>query len=158
MAARDDVQDALLVRHPRHRQGERRVDVADEEVHLVALDELARLLHGGAGLSARRVLDEQLHLAAEDPTFGVDLLDGELGTDELVLPQGRVGSRERVVEADLDRLLAARLDDGRGEERGARGRRGLDDGPPRHRGRSARLLHRVLSLAVAASVSWNWRA
>ena len=75
VAAGDDVQDVLLVRHLGHRERQRRVDVAEQEVDLVALDQLARLLHRGAGVAAGRVLDQQLDLAAEDAALGVDLLD-----------------------------------------------------------------------------------
>jgi len=44
------------------------------EVHLIAIDELAGLLHRGAGIAAGRVLDQKLGLAAENTALGVDLL------------------------------------------------------------------------------------
>ena len=50
------------------------------KLDLVALDQLARLLHAGADVVGR-ILDQQLDLAAEDAALGVDLLDRELGAD-----------------------------------------------------------------------------
>ena len=52
VAAGHDVQDALFVRHLRHGLGQCRVHVADQEVDIVALDQLARLLHRRAGVAA----------------------------------------------------------------------------------------------------------
>ncbi len=128
VAAGDDVVDAALVGDLADRDRHRRIDVAEQEIDLVAVDQLARLLHRGAGIGAGRILDQQLHLAAEDAALGVDLLDREFAADLLVLAELGVGAGERIVEADLDRLLAARLDDERASGlQDACGRSGLEN-------------------------------
>src|SRR5208283_4026044 len=74
---------------------------------------------------------EQFHLAAEDPPLGVDLFEGELAADQLVLADSGVGSGQRVVETDLDRLFGAGLDDERPGQLQCAGRcRILDDRTP----------------------------
>ena len=55
------------------------------------------------------ILDQQLDLAAEDAVLGIDLVEGELRADQFVLAECGVGAGERVVEADLDRLVRERL-------------------------------------------------
>src|SRR5271166_988236 len=120
VAARDNVQHALLVRHLRHGEGERRVEVAEQEVDLVAVDELARFLHRHAGVAARRILDHELDFTAQYPALLVDLVDGELAADEFVLAGPRVGTGQGVVESDLDRLRGPRgQNEGTGELGGA---------------------------------------
>jgi len=52
MAARHHVEYALFVGDVGDRRGERRVDVADKEIHLVAIDQFACLLHRGPGIAA----------------------------------------------------------------------------------------------------------
>ena len=59
----------------RHRLGERRIDVAEQEVDLVAIDQLVGLLHRGAGVAAGRILDQKFDLAAENAVLGVDLVE-----------------------------------------------------------------------------------
>ncbi len=102
MAARHDVQDLLLVGHLRHGERQRGIDVAEQKIDLVAVDELARLLHRGAGVAAGRILDDEFDVAPENAAFGVDLLDRELAADKLVLARPGVGACERIIEADLD--------------------------------------------------------
>ncbi len=98
------------------------------KLHLVALDQLARLLHAGADVVGR-ILDQQLELAAENAALGVDLLDRELGADHLVLRDRGVDAGQRIDHADLDGGLAARLDDeGRRDLRGTDGGAGLEQG------------------------------
>ena len=65
---------------------QRRIDVANQEVDLVAVDELAGLLHGGAGVAAGRILDQQFDLAAENAALGVDLLERQLAPINSFLP------------------------------------------------------------------------
>ncbi len=121
MAAGHDMEDVLLVGDIRDRLRQRRVDVAENEVHMVAVDQLARLLHRGAGVAAGRILDQQLDLAAEDAALGIDLFERELGADHLILAERRVGARERIVEPDLNCIGGARRDDeGRRNLRNAR--------------------------------------
>src|SRR5581483_8056431 len=97
-----DVKDALLVRNLRNRLRERRVHVSDEKIDLVALDQLASLLHGGARITARRIFREQIDLAAKDAALGVDLIDRKLAPDLLVLAGRGVSAGQRIVETDLD--------------------------------------------------------
>ena len=66
MAARNDVQDFLFVGHLRHRQRERGIDVAEQKIDLVAVDQLARLLHRRAGVAAGGILDDQFDVAARE--------------------------------------------------------------------------------------------
>ena len=128
MAAGHDVQDALFVRDLRHGERQRRVDVAEQEIDLVAVDQLARLLHRRAGVAADRILDDELDRAAEDAALGVDLVERHLAADELVLARAGVGAGQRIVEADLDRVGGAGADDERtGELRGGKRRSRFDE-------------------------------
>ena len=111
MAAGNDVQDALFVRHLRHGERERRVHVAEQEIDLVALDQLARLLHRRAGVAAGRILDDELDRTAENAALGVDLLERHLAADQFVLAERGVGAGQRIVEADPDRVRGARAND-----------------------------------------------
>ena len=113
MASGHDVQHAVFVRHLRHGERESRVHVAKQEVDLVALDELARLLHRRAGVAARRILDDELDLAPQNAALGVDLVERHLAADKLILAWSGVGAGQRIVEADLDRVRGARADDER---------------------------------------------
>ncbi len=108
MAARNDVQDFLLVGNLRHRQRERRIDVAEQEIDLVVVDQLARLLHRRAGVAAGGILDDQLDLPPENSALGVDLLDAELKADQFVLARSRVGAGQRIVDPDLHVVGGAR--------------------------------------------------
>ena len=109
----------------------RGVHVADQEVDLVALDQLARLLHRDVGLVRGRILDHQLDLPAEDAALGVGLLGRQLHAGHLVLAERGVDAGEGIIHPDLDRLLAARLDDvGRRELRGAERQAGLEQRAP----------------------------
>ena len=90
------------LRYLRHGERQRRVHVAEQEIDLVAVDQLARLLHRNAGVAAGRILDEELDRPAENAALGVDLLERQLAADQLVLAERGVGAGQRVVEADLD--------------------------------------------------------
>ena len=153
MAAGHDVEHALLEADVRHRLRQRRVDVADQEVDLVALDQLERLLHRGGGVAAGRILDQQLDLAAENAALGVDLLDGELRADQFVLAERGEGAGQRIVEADLDRLVGERLYDERAcNLHGADRQTGLQYCSPLYRPADTILGHRVLLLRC----SWGF--
>ena len=87
------------------------------------------------------VLDQQLRLLAEDAALAVDLVDGELAADGLVLAIGAVGARQRVAEAELDDVGRAGGDDiGAGDGGGAEGQGGFDKrtAVDRRRGRQKR--------------------
>ena len=128
MAAGHDMQHALFVRDLRHGERERRVDVAEQEIDLVAFDQLARLLHRRAGVAAGRILDEEFDRTAENAALGVDLVERHLAADQLVLAGGGVGAGQRIVEADLDRVSGAGADDERtGELRGGERGPGFDE-------------------------------
>ena len=107
MAAGHDVEDLLLVGDLRHRVGDAGVHVAEDHVDLVAVDQLARLLHAGADVVGR-ILDQELDLAAEDAALLVDLGLGVFGAVDLALRQRRQHAGQRIDHADLDRLLAER--------------------------------------------------
>ena len=102
----------LLVGHLRHRVGDAGIDVADDDVDLVAVDQLSRLLHAGADV-VRRILDQELDLAAENAALLVDFGLGVFGAVDLALRQRRQHAGQRIDHADLDRLIAERLDDER---------------------------------------------
>ena len=55
------------------------------------------------------IFGEELDLAAEDAALGSDFFDRQFATDLLVLAELGVSARERIVETDLDRLLAESL-------------------------------------------------
>ena len=76
------------------------------------------------------ILDQQLGLAAEDPAFGIDLLDRQLAADLLVLAELGIGAGQRIVEAELDLVGGASGNrKGRCQLRDTGGRSRLDDSP-----------------------------
>ena len=58
MTAGHDVQCMQLARHFAKGDRHRRIDIAEQKVDLVALDQLARLLHRDAGIGTGRILDQ----------------------------------------------------------------------------------------------------
>ena len=113
VAAGHDMQNALFVRDLRHGEGERRIDVAEQKVDLVAVDQLARLLHRLPGVAAGRVLDDELSRASENPALGVDLVERHLAADHLILAGCGVSAGERIVESEFHRVGGAGADDER---------------------------------------------
>ncbi len=107
VAARDDVKNFLLIADLGDCLSDPRVDVADQEGHLIAVDQLARLLHAGADVVGG-ILDQQLERAPENSAGGVDLIDRELGADHFVLRHRRVDAGQRIDHADPDRRIRAR--------------------------------------------------
>ena len=65
VSAGHDMQLALLGRHPHHRQRDRRVDVAEDEIDLIAVDQL-RGFRDADGDVVAGIFDQQLRLAAEN--------------------------------------------------------------------------------------------
>ena len=102
MTAGNDVQDLLLGGDLGDRGRDARIDVADHEVDLVALDQLARLLHAGADVIGG-IFHQQFDLASENAALGVHLLDGELGSHHLVAGRRGVDAGERIDHAHPDR-------------------------------------------------------
>src|SRR5439155_27138134 len=82
-----------------HRAGDR----ADDDVHLVALDQLSRLLDADLRIGLV-ILDEELQFAALDATAIVDLLLRELRAVQHRLAEDRVDPGERDEHAHLHRL------------------------------------------------------
>jgi hypothetical protein len=97
------------------------------KIDLVAVDQLARLLHRRACIARRRILDDELGGTAEDAPLGVDLVQRHLAANKFVLPVGGVGAGQRIVQADLDRTGGAGANDERtGELRGGKERPRFD--------------------------------
>jgi len=122
VTAGDDVQGLQLVRYFAERHCHCRIDVAQQEVDLVAPDQLARLLHCNAAIGARRVLCQQLRFAGENTAFRIDLVDRQLTSDLLILAELGVGAGERIVETELDLVGSSRGDDEGSGELGYAGR------------------------------------
>ena len=87
-----DVELTLLKARVGHGLRERRIDVADQKIDFVALDQLQCFLNRGGGVAAGRILDQEFDLAAQNSTLGINLLDGELRTDQFVLAERREGA------------------------------------------------------------------
>jgi hypothetical protein len=101
MTAGDDVKHFFLEADIGHRLCERRIDVAEQEVDLIAFDQLVGFLHRDRGFAAGRIFDEQIDFTAENAALGVDLIDGELRAEEFVFSDGGECAGQRVVEANL---------------------------------------------------------
>ena len=56
---------ALLRRHPHRCERDRRVDIAQDEVGVIAIDQLSGFCNADGNFICR-ILDQQLHLAAEN--------------------------------------------------------------------------------------------
>ena len=121
MTAGHDMKLALFRGHLRHRERHRRVDVAGDEIDLVAVDQLAGLVHAGGNVVGR-IGDQQLDLTAEDAAALVDPFDGEAGAGDLGLGERRINPGERLHHPDLYRRLRPGAD---------RERRGHGAGSPR---------------------------
>ena len=107
VATGNDVQYLLFSGDLGDRGGDTGIDVADHEVDLIPLDQLARLLHPGADVVGG-IFHQQLDLPPEYAAPGVDLFDGELGPHHLVAGLRGIDPGERIDHADPDRRLAAR--------------------------------------------------
>src|SRR5712692_4327134 len=86
-------------------------EAADDELHLLVLDQLLCPLRADCGLELV-VAEEQLDLAPEDAVLRVQLVRGELGAPLLIGRQGPEWSREREREADADGFPALAAQDG----------------------------------------------
>ena len=77
--------------------------------------------------------DQQLDLAAENAVLGVDLIERELRADQFVLAERGICAGQRIVEADLDRLVGERLHHERARHlHGAEREAGFEHRPPLH--------------------------
>ena len=149
VAAGDHVQDALLAGDLGHGQRQGRIDVAEQEADLVAVDQLSRLLDRRTGVAAGGILDEELDLPTENAALGVDLLDRQLAADHLVLADRGIGARERIVEADLHRVCGAHRNDERRRQLQQAGARGSLD----HLASANRLLRLRVNVLHGRSLS-----
>ena len=97
----------LFIGHLRHGVGDAGIHVAEDDIDLVAVDQLARLLHAGADIVGR-ILDQKLDLTAENAALLIDFGVGVFGAVDLALRQRRQHAGQRIDHADLDRLVAER--------------------------------------------------
>ena len=102
------MQDLLLVGDLRHRERERRVYVAEQEIDLVAIDQLARLQHGRARVAAGGILHDQLDVAVKNASLRIDLFDRELTANQFVFASPCKGASQGIVEADLHGIGGSR--------------------------------------------------
>jgi hypothetical protein len=105
VTAGHDVEDALLIGHVRDRGRQCRVDVADQEIDLIAIDQLTRLLDCSVGVAACRLFDQELHRTAENAALGIDLGQRELRAEQFVLPERGVSARQWIIETDFHRFI-----------------------------------------------------
>ena len=122
VTAGDHVEHALFVCDLVHRQRGRRRHGAHQEVDLVLLDQLVRLLGGETGVRGV-VLDHQFNLAAVDATLGIDLGKRHQRAALLAFALGGVGAGEGVMHPDLDRRFALGKAQNRRREHGRAGQR-----------------------------------
>ena len=148
MAARDfvgvsaghDVELALLGRHPRHRERDRRVDVAEDEIDLIAVDQLLGFRDADRDV-VRGIFDQELHLAAENAAALIDLIEREPGTIDFGCGELRIDAAERLDHPYFHRFFGAGPDrEGRGDAGGTPCQARLEEGPPSD-GPSRRWLH-----------------
>ena len=114
-----------------HRDGDVREDRADDEIHLVALDEALRLRDGDVGLELV-VHDDQLHVAPAE--LASQILDGKLKSVSRLLAEDGRGAGQGQQQPDPQLVLRLGLEaaaecGGKREDKGG-------------------LLHRVFSLIV----------
>jgi hypothetical protein len=146
VAAGHYMEDAFFERHVGYRGSERRIDIADQERDLVAIDQFSSLLDSSAGIPAGGVLHKQLRLATNYAALSVDLRKRKLRADQFVLPERRVSARQRIIEADLYLLVGKRLDNKwAGNLHRADRETSLEDRPPFDRDTRDILGHPILS-------------
>ena len=70
-------------------------------------------MHGDSSFATGRVFDQKIDLVAENPTFGIDLLNSQLAANQFILADRRERARQRVIETDFDGLVTERLNNER---------------------------------------------
>src|SRR5215467_9304084 len=110
VAAGDDMQHVLLRSHPCHSQRDAGVHVADDARHLIALNELARLLHTSADVVGR-IFNQHLQLATKYAALLIDVLKRKLRALNLALRNSRINAGERIDETNFYGGFAASLDE-----------------------------------------------
>jgi hypothetical protein len=106
------MQHLLFIGDLRDRGRDAGIDVADHEIDLVALDQLAGLLHAGADVVGG-VFDQEFDRPAQNAALCIDLFDRELRAHHLVAGRRGIDTGDGVDHADADRGLAAGLDEER---------------------------------------------
>ena len=106
------MEDLFLRGDLRDRGGDAGVHVADDEIDVVAFDELAGFLHAGAHVVGG-VFDQQLELPAHDAALGVDLVDRELGAHDFVAGRRGINAGQRIDHSHFDVIGRAHRNDER---------------------------------------------
>jgi hypothetical protein len=95
--------------HPRHRQPHRRVDVADDEICMIAVDQLVGFFDAGGDV-VRRVGDEELRRPAQNAAAPIDLLDRQQSASDFGRGKRRVDAGERLDHPHFHRFVGQRPD------------------------------------------------
>jgi hypothetical protein len=119
---------APLCGHLRHRQRDRRVDIAGDEIDPIVVDQLIGFLDARGDIVAG-IGDQQLDRPPKNAAAAIDLLDAQPGARYLGFGERGIGSREGLDHAHFHRLFGARPDC-RGCRQSVGGQRqaGLKDG------------------------------
>ncbi len=124
VTAGDDVEDFEFAGDLRHGVGDAGVHVAEDDVDLVTLDQLAGFLHAGADVVGG-VFDQKFDLTAENTVLFVQSFDGVFGAFDFTGGEGGEDAGQGIDHADADRRFAAGADDRRRGE-GREGKAGLE--------------------------------
>ena len=110
MAARHHQQALQLGGNLAHGEGHSGIHIAQQEIDLVALDQLAGFLHGCPDIATGGILHQELGLTTEDAALGIDLVNRVFGAELLVLAECRIGAGQRIAQAELHRIIGAGLE------------------------------------------------
>ena len=105
VSAGHDVDLAPLRRHPHHRQRDRRVHVTENEIGLIAVDQLVGFCDAHRDVVAG-ILDQQPHLAANEAASLIDLLKRESGARHFSIGKLCIYAGERLNHPQSHGLLA----------------------------------------------------
>ena len=135
VAAGHDVEHLRLIGHLRHGVGDAGIHVTEDDIDLVALDQLAGFLHARADIVGG-ILDQEFHLATKNAVLFVYDFNRIAGTFNLARGECREDAGQRINHADADGALPTRGDDRRrGECR--EGQAGLQKCTPTKRRRGS---------------------
>jgi hypothetical protein len=115
------VQFAPFRRHPHDRERDRRVQITENEIGLIAVDQLPRLSLPGADAICR-ILDEEPRFATENAAGAINLVESELRAGDFSLGEFGVDPGQGFDHSELYRLFAQRAHRQRGGDvHGAKG-------------------------------------